>query len=150
MLELRESHWFGVLRDGVIVSVEVFADRIERALDVHVRHNGDKNAKLKIVLVTRLELTLLKFAHLSLIPCVHESRFYETKQQRECCLQNEASETIDDKYAKRVDIKQFGERKLEQRSTTTRLVQAHMSSDTVSLPSRFDVADLQLEMQRFW
>ena len=147
MLELRELHRLGGLPDGVVVPVKVFADRVDRALDVHVRHGGHHDAKLDVT-VTRLESTLLTFAHLVLISCVHEICFHKTHQQRESGLRDKAAETIDDNDATRVDTGQFGEGEMERRSAKTRLGQVHMSCDPVSLPSRLNVADLQFEMQR--
>ena len=48
-------------------------------------------------------------------------------------MRDEAADTIDDDDAAAVDTGQFGERKVERRSATARLVQAHQSSDTISL-----------------
>lgn len=49
VLELRESHRLGGLRDGVVVFVEILEYRVDRAPDVHVPHGGHNDAKLEIV-----------------------------------------------------------------------------------------------------
>ena len=93
---------------------------------------------------------MLTFTHFALIACINEIRFQEAHQQGKSGMWDETAETIDDVDATRVDTGQINEREVKRRSATTRLVQAHMSSETVSLSSRLNVADLQLEMQRFW
>ena len=142
VLEFRKSQRLSRSSDSVVVPVEVVADRVNRALDVHVRHGGHDNAKLEVVLVTCLESTLLSFAHLVLIACINEIRVHEAHKQHESGLWDEAAETIDDENATRVDAGQFSRHEVEWRSAMARLVKAQQSSHTVSLPSRFDVADL--------
>ena len=77
MLELREVHLFRGGSDAVVVPVEVVADRIKCAPDVHLRHGGHHDAKFEVALVTCLESMFLTFTHLVLISCVHEIRIHE-------------------------------------------------------------------------
>ena len=148
ILELRKAQRPRGGSDAIIVPVEVVADRVDRALDVHVRHGIHDDAKLEFALVICLESTLLTFAYLVLIACVYEFCIHEAYQQRKSGLRDKAAETIVDEDATRVDTGQFSEREVKRRSAMARLVQAQQSSSTVSLPSRLDVANLQLEMQR--
>ena len=84
-------------------SVEVIADSVNRAPDVHLRHGGHHDGKFEVAPVTCLESTLLTFAHLVLISCVHEIRIHEANEQRECGLRNETAETVREEDATRVD-----------------------------------------------
>ena len=138
MLKLGESQRLSGDSDAVVVPVEVVADCVNRAPDVHFRHGGHHDAKLEIAPVTWIESTLLTFAHLVLISCVHEIRIHEAHEQRESGMRNETAETVRDDDAMRVDTRQFRERELKRRSATARLVQAQQSSSNVSLPSRLD------------
>ena len=65
MLELREVHRFRGGSDAVVVPVEVVADRVNCAPDVHLRQGGHHDTKFEVALVTCLEL-FLTFAHLVL------------------------------------------------------------------------------------
>ena len=149
MLKFGEAQRLSGSSDSVVIPVGVDADRVDRAPDVHVRHGSHEDTKLEVVQVALVESSLLTFARLVLIVCFDKIRFHEEHQQRESGLRDEATETIDGKDAARVDTVQFGESEMERHSATTRLVQAHQSSDTVSLPSRLDVTVLQLKMQQF-
>ena len=147
-LELRNAQRFRSGSDAIIVPIEVDADRVDREPYVHLRHGGNYDAKLEVAPVTCLESTLLTFAHLVLISCVHEIRIHEAHQQRDSGLRDETAETVRDEDATRVDTGQFSGREVERRSAPARLVKMQQSSGSVSLPSRLDVADLQLEIQR--
>ena len=129
-------------RDTVVVPVEVVADRVHCAHDVHLRHGGHHDAKFEVAPVTCLESMLPTFAHLVLISCLHEIRIYEAHEQREYGLKNETAETVRDEDATRVDTRQLSEREVEQLSATAWLDQAQQSFSTVSLPSRHDLAEL--------
>ena len=83
MFELREVQRLGGGSDAIIVPVEILADLVNRARDVHLCHGSHRDAKLQIAPVNCLESTLLTFAHLVLISCVHEIRIYEAHEQRE-------------------------------------------------------------------
>ena len=132
----------------VVVPVEVIADRVNRAHDVHLRHGGHHDTKLEVAPVTCLESTLLTFGHLVLISCVHEIRIHEAHEQRESGLRNETADTVCNEDPTRVDTGQFSESEVARCSATARLVQARKSSSTVLLPSRLDVDEPQFEMQR--
>ena len=63
--------------DSTVGPVDTVADRVDRALDVHVCHGCHHDGKLKVVPVIRVESTLLTFAHLVLIFCVNEIHLHE-------------------------------------------------------------------------
>ena len=67
VLELRRVQRFRGGSDSVVVPVEVVADRVNFAPDVHLRHGDHHDAKFKVAPVTCLESMLLTFAHLVLI-----------------------------------------------------------------------------------
>ena len=113
MLELREVHRFRGGSDAVVVSVEVVADRVNCALDVHLRHGGHHDAKFEVAPVACFESMFLTFALLVLISCVHEIRIHEAHEQRESGLRNETAETIRDEDTTRVDTRQFSEREVK-------------------------------------
>ena len=113
VLELRKAQRFCGGSDSVVVPVEVVADRVNCAPDVHLRHGSHHDAKLEVAPVTCLESALLTFAHLVLISCVHEICIQEAHEQREPGLRNETAETVRDEDATRVDIRQFSEREVE-------------------------------------
>ena len=148
VLEFGKAQRFRSGSDSVVVPVEVVADRVNCAPDVHLSHGGHHDAKLEIASVTCLESTLLTIAHLVLISCVHEIRIDEAQKQRESGLWNETAETVCDENATRVNTRQLSEREVKRRSAPARFVQSRQSSSTGSLPSRLDLAKLQFEMQR--
>ena len=130
MLELGEAQRFRGGSDAIIVPVEVIADRVNRAPNLHVRHGGHHYANLEVVSVTCLESTLLTFAHLVMIPCIHEMFFHEVYQQRESGLRDKAAETVHDEDAMRVDTGQFSEREVERRGASVDKVQQSGRSGT--------------------
>ena len=148
VLELRKVQRFRGGSDSVVVPVEVVADLVNCAPDVHLRHGGHHDAKFEVAPVTCLESMLLTFAHLVLISCGYEMRIHEVHEQRESGLRNKTAETVRDEDATRVDTRQFSKREVERPSAMAWLVQAQESSSTVSLPSRLDLAELQFKMQR--
>ena len=148
MLELRKVQWLCGKSDAIIVSVVVVADRVDRAPDVHLLYGGHHDAKIEVAPVTCLELTLLTFAHLVLISYVYKIRIHVAHQQREFGLRDETAKIVIDEDATQDDTEQLSEREVERLSAPARLVQMQLSPGTVSLPSRLDLADLQLEMQR--
>ena len=148
MFELRKAQRLRGGSDAVVVPVEVVADRVNCAPDVHLRYGSHHDAKLEVAPVTCLESALLTFAHLVLISCVHEICIHEAHDQRESGLRNETAETVRYEDATRVNTKQFSESEVERRSATTWLVLARQSSSIVSLPLRLNNAELQFEMQR--
>ena len=105
VLELRKAQRFRGGSDSVVVPVEVVADRVNCAHDVHLRHVSHHEAKLEVAPVTCLKSALLTFAHLVLISCVHEIRVHEAHHQRESGLRNETAKTVRDEDATRVDTR---------------------------------------------
>ena len=147
VLELRKAQRFRGNSDAVVVPVEVVADPINCAPDVHLRHGSHHDARLEVAPVACLESALLTFAHLVLISCVHEIRIHVAHEQRESGLRNETAEAVRDEDATRVDTRQFSEREVEWCSATVRFILSRQSLSIVSLPLRLDLAELQFEMQ---
>ena len=112
MLELREVLLFRGGTDAIVVPVEVVADRVNCAPDVHLCHGSNHDAKFEVALVTCLDSLFLTFAHLVLISGVHENRIHEAQEQRESGWRNETTETIRNEDATRVNTEQFSEREL--------------------------------------
>ena len=103
MLEFGKAQRFRCGSDSVVFLVEVVADRVNCAPDVHLRRGRHHDAKFEVASVTCLESTLLTFAHLVLITCVQKVRIHEAHEQRESALQNKTTETIRDVDVTRVD-----------------------------------------------
>ena len=77
MLELGKAQRFRGGSDAIIVPVEIIADRVNRAPDVHVRHGGHHDAKRNCFgHLPRVDA--LTFADLVLIPAF--TRFFSTRQ----------------------------------------------------------------------
>ena len=150
VLEFREAQQFRSGSNSVGVPVKVVANRVNCALDVHLRHGGHHAAKLEFASVTCLKSTLITFAHLVLLSCVHKIRIYEEHEQCESRLRNETAVTIRDEDETRVYTRKFSKRELERRSATAWLIQAQQTFSTVLSPSRLDLAKQKFEMQQLW